>query len=47
MNKPVFEIDGSDSKALEEFAADFTAKLKLNVEWQEVEKLLEARGFLS
>ena len=33
MTKRVYEIDGSDSSTLQEFAADFTDKLNLEIDW--------------
>ena len=33
MNKTIFEIDGNDSSTLPEFAADFTKRLNIEIEW--------------
>jgi RNAse (barnase) inhibitor barstar len=34
MTKQVYEIDGSDSSTLEEFAAAFTDRLRLETDWR-------------
>jgi RNAse (barnase) inhibitor barstar len=34
MNKKVYEIDGSNSSNLDEFAANFTDKLNLEIDWR-------------
>ena len=34
MSQKVYEINGNDSSTLQEFAADFTKKLNLEINWQ-------------